>query len=378
MYDVSMSKSEVVKLTEEFIRIPSVTKDSNQAITDRYEEILKSYGFVSERYSYEDRFGTTKHNLIAKLGEGKGGIGFFVHSDTVPVSDDWQGFEPRIENGLLYGRGSCDMKGPTAAALLAIKDFKAKDLKKPIYFVAAADEEWGLRGAKQIAGSKNMLTEDSWPDMGIVTEPTGLIPVYAHKGAYQIKVTAHGKAAHSSTDLGKSANFMIAPFLAEMAEFREKLMTDKSYMNFEFTPPTNGFNLIINDYKTAHNVTAAKSTAALNFRTMPNSREKDIVDFIEERARAYGFEFKGGGLEPFYTDKNSEIIRLALAATGKKEAITVPYGTDALMYQPYLEQVVLGPGSIEQAHTVDEFIDIKELEESVGVYRKMVESYCLK
>ena len=372
-----MTKSEVVKLTEEFIRIPSVTRDSNQAITDRYEEILKSYGFDTERHSFKDDFGITKHNLIAKIGSGKGGLGFFVHSDTVPVSDDWQGFEPRIEDGLLYGRGSCDMKGPTAAALLAIKDFKAKDLKKPIYFVAAADEEWGLHGAKQITRSKNMLTEDSWPDMGVVTEPTDLIPVYAHKGAYHIEVTAHGKAAHSSTDLGKSANFMIAPFLAEMAEFREKLMVDKSYMNFEFNPPTNGFNLIINDYKTAHNVTAAKSTAALNFRTMPNSREKDIADFIEERARAYGFDFKGGGIDAFYTDKNSEVIKLALAATGKKEAMTVPYGTDALMYQPYLDQVVLGPGSIEQAHTVDEFINIKELEESVGVYRKMVESYCL-
>ena len=378
MYDVSMSKSRVVKLTEELIKIPSVTKDGNKAITDRLEEIVKSFDFTTERYTFKDRFGTTKHNLIAKLGKGKGGIGFFVHSDTVPVSDDWQGFEPRIEDGLLYGRGSCDMKGPIAAALLAIEDLKAKDLKKPVYFVAAADEEWGLQGAKHITRSKNMLTQDSWPDMGIVTEPTELIPVYAHKGAYHIEVTAHGKAAHSSTDLGKSANFMIAPFLAEMAEFREKLMVDKSYMNFEFNPPTNGLNLVINDYKTAHNVTAAKSTAALNFRTMPNSREQDIANYIEERAKAYGFDFKGGGIEPFYTDKNSEVISLALAATGKKEAMTVPYGTDALMYQPFMDQVVLGPGNIEQAHTVDEFIDIKELEESVEVYRKMVESYSLK
>ncbi len=372
-----MSKSEVIKLTEEFIKIPSVSKDGNEAITDKLEEIVKSFNFVCERYSFKDRFGTTKHNLIAKLGEGKGGLGFFVHSDTVPVSDDWQGFEPRIEDNKLFGRGACDMKGPIAAALLAIKGLKAKDLKKPVYFVAVADEEWGLQGAKQLSRSKNMLTSNSWPDMGVVTEPTGLIPVYAHKGAYQIEVTAHGRAAHSSTDLGKSANFMIAPFLAEMAELREKLMVDESYMNHEFTPATNGFNLILNDYKTAHNVTAAKSTAALNFRTMPNSREKDLVDYIEERAKSYGFDFSGSGVAAFYTDKNSEVIKLALAATGEKEAMTVPYGTDALIYQPFLDQVVLGAGNIEQAHTVDEYIDIAELERSVGVYRQMIEDYCL-
>lgn len=373
-----MSKSEVIKLTEEFIKIPSVTEDGNEAITDRLEEILKSYNFVCERHTFKDKFGTTKHNLIAKLGKGKGGLGFFVHSDTVPVSDDWQGFEPRIEDAKLYGRGSCDMKGPIAAALLAIKDIKESDLKKPLYFIAAADEEWGLQGAKNITISKNMLFNESWPDMGIVTEPTSLIPVYAHKGSYHINVTAHGKAAHSSTDLGKSANFMLAPFLAEMAEFREKLMTDESYMNFEFEPATNGLNLVLNDYGTAHNVTAAKSTAALNFRTMPNSRQEDIVAFIEERAKSYGFEVSGGGLDPFYTDKDSDVIKLALAATGKKEAMTVPYGTDALFYQPFLDQVILGAGNIQQAHTVNEFIDIAELEQSVGIYRSMVESYCLK
>ena len=117
----------------------------------------------------------------------------------------------------LYGRGSCDMKGPLAATMVAAGKIDASQLKQPIYIVVTADEEIGLLGAKYVANNSVMLRDDK-PVYGVIAEPTSMIPVYAHKGGQFVTVIAHGTAAHTSTDKGDSATFKLAPFMAEMAE----------------------------------------------------------------------------------------------------------------------------------------------------------------
>ena len=370
--------TEVVALASRLVEIPSVSRDSNEAVSDVLQEVLTSYGFEVERLEYRDENDVLKVSLVAKRGAGRGGLGFFSHSDVVPADETlWQPFEPVVKDGKLYGRGSCDMKGPLAATLLAAASVNVNSLKKPVYIVVTSDEENGFGGAKKLAESK-LFAEYGWPDMGVVAEPTELQPVYAHKGGYHVFVTAHGEAAHTSTDKGVSANFLIAPFLAEMAELREVFMTDARFQDTEFDPPTNGFNLTLDDGNCAKNVTAAKMVATLNFRSMPQGNGAEVVNLITQKAQNYGFEVEHSGFEAFYTPQDAAVVTLALQATSEARAVTVPYGTDALVLHEYLPLVMLGPGSIAQAHTVNEFLEVAQLERSQKIYKTMIEAYCCK
>ncbi len=97
---------------------------------------------------------------------------------------------------------------------------------------------------------------------------------------------------------------------------------------------------------------------------------------IEERASAHGLEMDYRIIEPFYITPDAEVVQAACRATGIPKAITVPYGTEAEEYQNYTQPVILGPGSIAQAHTQGEWIDIKQLQDAVGIYKKMIQQLC--
>lgn len=370
--------SDVVQLTRELVAIPSASQISNRAVSDRLTAALGQAGFTVEELTYSDDNGYEKVNLVAQKGAGAGGLGFFSHSDTVPGAEDqWHPYEGEIKEGKLFGRGSCDMKGPLAATILAAAQIDAAVLRKPITIVVTADEESGFGGAKHVVEASQTFAQQGWPEMGVIAEPTELKVVYAHKGGYFVKATAHGRAAHSSTDKGISANFLIAPFLAEMAELAQVFKRDEQYMNHEFEPPTNGFNMVIDDGGCAPNVTAAKTVCSVNLRSMPNAHYEEAVALIVEKAKKYNLEAETYGYGPFYTDPEHPLVQLSLKATGEAQAETVPYGTDALVFKDFLPLVMLGPGNIAQAHTVGEWIDIAQLERSVDVYRQMMTDFCL-
>ena len=290
---VSPIQHDVLSLTQELIKIKSVSQWSNVAISDYLSNLLEDAEFEVERITYVDENEQTKVSLVARKGQGQGGLGLLSHSDTVPGQEvDWPAFEPKIRDGKLFGRGSCDMKGPIAAAYLAAASVQAKDLQKPLTVVITADEEYSGLGAKTVVEESNFLKENP-PDYGIITEPTQLVPVYAHKGIAMIKVTAQGEAAHTSTDAGTfRLIFLIAPFLHEMADLAKTLKSDPSFMNQEFSPPTLGFNMTLNDGDCKPNVTAAKTVCMLNFRPMPNDRSQDVLEIISQKAQAYGFEIE--------------------------------------------------------------------------------------
>ena len=117
-----------------------------------------------------------------------------------------------------------------------------------------------------------------------------MIPIRAHKGAIRVFITAHGQAAHTITDKGVSANFLIAPFLSEMATLSELFKSDERFMDAEFDPPTNGFNMVINDGGCSPNVTPAKTVCTISLRTMPNDSREQAVNLILKAAEKYGLE----------------------------------------------------------------------------------------
>jgi acetylornithine deacetylase len=368
---------DLVHLAKELIAIPSVSRSSNAAISDFLEEQLKQWDFEVERLEYVDENGETKVSLVARKGSGNDGLALISHSDTVPgQEEDWPAFSPAAQDGRLIGRGSCDMKGPLAATLIAAAEADASRLKTPLYIIVAADEEVGGLGASYITSESNLFNNNG-PKYGIVAEPTRLIPIYAHKGGCRVKVTAYGRAAHTSTDQGVSANFLIAPFLAEMAELAKVIKADESFMNHEFDPPTPGFNMTLDDGGCQPNVTAAKTVCTLGFRPMPNDRSREIASIITEKAAKYGFEVTSRRFEPFYISPEAEIVRVACRCAGVEKAETVPFGTDAFILQNALDLVILGPGDIAQAHTVGEWIEIAQLEAAVAIYKRMIEQLCM-
>ncbi|MGB0383734.1 MAG: M20/M25/M40 family metallo-hydrolase [Ardenticatenaceae bacterium] len=371
-----MNELNVVSLTKKLVGMYSVSAQSNVEVCDYIEGWLKSEGFAIERLEYEDENGVLKANLVAKLGDGTGGVAFCSHCDTVP-GEGWDAFNPVVKDGRLHGRGSCDMKGPLAATMVAAATIDAAKLIQPVYIVVTADEEVTLEGARFVAEHSETLRA-SRPQYGVIAEPTRLIPVYGHKGYARIFTTAYGKAAHSSSGKGVSATFRVAPFMAEMAALAEQFETDESYMNHEFSPPTNGFNMVVNDGNSALNVTAAKTEVGVSFRVMPNSRGEELLAKILETAEKYGLETDSQYDAPLYTSLDSQIIKTACAVTGIPSPEVVSYGTDGIHLQSCIDElVILGPGDIGLAHTVRESIPLDELERSVDLYREIIEKLCM-
>lgn len=368
---------DVLALTKELVAIDSVSARSNGPVADRLEAEFRQRGFEVERLEYDDPAGVRKVNLVARKGQGTGGVAFLSHIDTVPGTGwDRDPWSPTVEGDRLIGLGACDMKGPLAATLVAADAIDAGRLKAPILVVAAADEEVTMQGARQVAAESKLFRETA-PRYGVVAEPTKLVPVYAHKGGASVQVIAEGVAAHTSLDRGISANFLIAPFLAEMAELAERLKSDPSYRNPMFDPPTLGFNMTLNDGDCKPNVTAARTVANMFMRPMPNDRTADVVAEITERAERRGFKVTSRIGAPFHTSPDSEIVNAALAVTGAARAQVVPYGTEAGIYQHHLEVVILGPGDIGQAHTNGEWIELAQLHEAVNVYTRLIERLCV-
>ena len=366
---------DAVALTQRLVAIDSVSRNSNAPVSDLLQQVLEGAGFELERLEYDDPDGVRKVNLVARRGAGSGGFGLFSHSDTVS-GDSWAGdaWTPRVEDDRLVGLGTCDMKGPLAAAIAAAAAVPEDRLARPVYVVVTADEEVTGRGAMHVAGNSRLYR--GGPAYGVITEPTRLTPVYAHKASSLAIVTATGRAAHSSTGKGVNATLLMAPFLAEIALLAEEIKRDESFLNHEFAPPHNCLNVTINDGGTRPNVTAAKTVCTVNIRPMPGDRSDDLMAIIREKAQRHGLHCEAYNGKAFRVAPDCRVVEAARRATGAARAETVGFGTDAFAFMDDLELVVLGPGDIAQAHTEHEFISLTELHRAVEVYGRMIDEIC--
>lgn len=376
-------KPDVVELTQDLIAYPSVSLTSNVPVTRYLIGILKSLKFEIEELPYTDVNGVAKLSIVAKLGKGKGGLSLMSHDDVVPAfaADGWKGnpFAGRMHQGKLYGRGSCDMKGPLAATLCAAARFKATDLKAPLYIAITSDEEIAARGAWEVTRKSKFFREAS-AGYGLICEPTRLRVVHAHKGALYLEIRSRGRAAHTSTLKGVNANIAMIPFLQEMKAIHELVLRSRRYRNEEFTPPHSEWSIGINDHNIATNVTPVQSVCTISYRPMPGAPVDDLVERTRRCAAKHGLKFavKFAG-NPLYTPPDSPLVRTALQLTGTRSSATVPYGTDGLAFSTRMKNlVVLGPGDIAQAHTVGEWVEIGQLHQAVDLYSRFIDHVCVQ
>jgi acetylornithine deacetylase len=365
----------------ELIRFDSVSSKSNVEVTDHVERTLSRLGFAVERLEYDDAQGVRKASVIAKKGAGTGGMAYFSHTDVVPAANwalDHGPFEPTIRENRLYGRGSCDMKGSLACMLAAAERLSTRKLQHPVYVTCTADEEVGMLGAKHVAEKSELFREMvAGRSRGIIGEPTELDVVHAHKGGSVIHVVSRGRAAHSSTTKGLNANLAMIPFLAEMKAIHDETLRDTKWQNAEFDPPYLSWNIGINDHTHAINITPPQSVCTVYFRKMPGVDGQELVERTLAKARECGLEATVTSFgQPLYVDPDSRFVRECLELSGRERSRTVAYGTDGAMFGDLEQLVVLGPGSIAQAHTHDEWIDLDQLERGSDLYARMMERWC--
>lgn len=356
----------VARLAADLIALDSRSSRSNLAVAERIEAELA--GFEVERLDYVDAQGVAKRALVAHRGP-PGGYALSGHMDTVPdtgwQTDPWA---PRVDGtGLLHGLGSVDMKGAVAACILAAR---AAPADVPATLLITTDEETTKAGARAVAASP--LARSLGLQGIVVAEPTGLVPVRGHRSSANITAVATGVQAHSSTGQGSNANWALIPFLTEMRDLQRRLRQDPALQDPAYDPPFCDFNLVIDNHGTAVNVTPAKATARIKFRSSHRLDRAPILDAVRaagERAGVAVTIAEEG--PPPELPADHPLIRLAAALTGQAPR-TAPYGTDASELQALAPCVILGPGTIETAHTPRECVALRDLAAAVPLFGRIL------
>lgn len=270
------------------------------------------------------------------------------------------------------------MKGSISCMLAAAQRVSWDDLKQPFYFCVTADEEVGFHGAHHVVDKSELYREMvEHKTKAIIGEPTSLQIVHAHKGSIEMIAKAKGKAGHSSTHAKENANLKMIPFLAEVKAIFDETENEDKWHNELFEPPTMSLNILVKDNSPARNVTPSRSTATIYMRSMPAINPEPILQRVAQAAEQNDVRLKVMRQgEPFFVDPSSEFVQEMLKIVHKKRPCTVSYGTDGGVFAEIEEKVVCGPGSIDQAHTINEWISLEQLNRGTEVYEKMIRRWC--
>ena len=366
----------IKEILGDLVSIDSVSSRSNVEIIVYLERRCAAVGLLTRRFPYLDEQGIEKINLIALSEEtDEVELALVGHTDTVPFDSQWNEATNLTErDGKLYGRGSCDTKGFIAAALTAIGSVKPN---KPLALIFTADEEIGLRGAKQLAQAKPLRVRYS-----IVGEPTSLKPIRAGKGYSLAEVIVKGREAHSAYPaLGASAVFRAARLINRLESIAQKIKHDQ---HPAFDPPFTTLNVGLIRGGSAKNVLAGECRFTLEWRPIPTQLSEHLLDLfkaaIEEEMQAdpdFQCEVDANRQDTgFETAPDSPLIRFMEQTTGI-ESGTVAFGTEAAQMMALgCESVVIGPGDIREAHRTGEFVPVVELERCAVVLRQSIQHFC--
>ncbi|PVM74038.1 acetylornithine deacetylase [Caulobacter radicis] len=379
-----------VDILARLVSFDTTSRGSNLALIEWVEVYLSDLGVASRRVPNADG---TKSNLMASIGPAvEGGVVLSGHTDVVPVdgqpwsSDPWTLTE---RDGRLYGRGTCDMKGFLALALAAAPDLVAGDLKRPVHLAFSYDEEVGCLGAPDMI---DVIARDlPRPALIVVGEPTDMVAVQAHKGIASYWVTVTGREAHSSlTHLGVSANMVAVKLMSHLVELSERLERQADPAS-PFMPK--GATLTIGQVNggTAVNILARQCLFVFDLRTPPGLDPQAILaDFFaladrldaEVRAKAPegGVKVEVRSLTPsFAPEPNGVAEAFARRMAGDNgPARVAPYAAEAGQFQGAgFSTVICGPGSIDQAHQPDEYVEIAQMERGAQFMRRLIDDLAI-
>jgi acetylornithine deacetylase len=353
---------------------------SNRGVIDLLANWLNDLGFLCEILPLKEN--PRKANLIATLGKGDGGLVLSGHTDTVPFDESrWKSdpFKLTARDNRFYGLGATDMKGFFPIAIEAAKTFLHQPLKQPLILLATADEESSMSGARELVALGRPKARAA-----VIGEPTGLKPIRAHKGVMMEAVHVQGRSGHSSNPaLGNNALEAMSFVLEDLLAFRAEMQ--QRYNNPQFSVPVPTLNLGCIHGGDNPNRICGECEVHFDIRTLPGMDSDELRQQLKIRLQPLAEKLAvnislrtlNPGLPPFAQPADSELVKIAEQFTGHHSE-SVLFGTEG----PYLQQlgmetIVMGPGSIDQAHQPDEFLAQEQISPGIELYRQLIARYCL-
>ena len=372
------------EMVNQLVSTPSISSTQEQFDQSNLDVIhilanwLQPLGFEITINSISGKPG--KANLIAKRGAGDNAFVLSGHTDTVPLDEDlWQSDPVSVteKDNRWYGLGTCDMKSFFALAIDALQPLLEKDFKHPLIILATADEESTMSGARALTSA-----DLSSARFAMIGEPTGLKPVNQHKGIMMLQALITGTSGHSSDpELGNNALDGTAILIEELIQYRNDIKSKYTNDDFNVAYPTLNLGCIHG----GDNPNRICDHVELSFdvRVLPGMDNDEILQSLKQRLAVKlqdsGFEcdlsLMHPAVPPFENDKK-ELLTLVEQISGSS-AGPVAFATEAPFLKTLgMETVVLGPGSIEQAHQPNEFIPLNHLDPTVDIIRRLVSQFC--
>ena len=361
--------AETIELLKTLVSFDTTSYRSNLELIDYVREYLNNLGVASSLDFNKER---TKANLYAVIGpQDRGGIALSGHTDVVPVEgqnwtvDPWQLSQ---KDGLIYGRGSTDMKGFISVVLAAVPAMLSAKLHKPIHLCLSYDEEIGCLGVRSLL--EYLSVQDNRPQACFVGEPTDMEVVIGHKGKLATRCRVKGHACHSSlAPHGVNAVEFAAKVVTYLSGMAKRKQQDGPFDQAYDVPHTTVHTGVIHG-GTMVNVVPEECEFIFEFRNLPVDEPGEMLTEVKDFARdklepamkeinpETGFlweeESRFPGLD---TAKDAAIVKLAQRFSGSRSTRKVAFGTEAGGFaRAGIPAIVCGPGSIQQAHKPDEFI----------------------
>ena len=373
----------VTSLLERLIRFDSVNPSLDPSGAG--EGAIGAYiaDFCRERKidcRLQDVDGERRNVLASVSGSGDETLLFVAHLDTVPARG-WtrNPFEPYAVDSRLYGRGACDTKASLAVMLAALDSIKRERPRATIVVAGSIDEEYRKRGARALGQIEPRFAG------AVVGEPTDLEMVVAHKGSVRWQLETTGRAAHTAMpETGVNA-------IEAMAEVILRLKHLNAELRKRPDPLTGAPSLTVSLIEGGTDICTvpARCVISIDRRLVPG--EVPSVAFAEVNAILQDAMGKDPTINvkpvappaedsPVSAAKETRLFDVAQKAcarfAGTGEPRGVPYGTDAsVLSAAGIPCVILGPGSIEQAHTVDEYVELAQLDKAFDIYRDIMLTY---
>lgn len=376
--------TDAIRILRDLVAIPSVNPMGRPLhgpefleyrVTAYLEDFFKTLGVPYQRQTVAPQ----RDNIVARLdlpGSPRT-VMFEAHQDTVPIDNMViPPFEPRIEDGKLYGRGSCDIKGGMAPMLAAFARLARERPRGAASVVMACtvDEEFTFTGVTHLVKLPLKV------DMAVVAEPTGLNIVNAHKGGAGWHLIAPGRACHSSSpDKGVNAIYRMGKLLVAIERYARELQASRR--DPVLGPPTLSVGII--EGGTSHNTVPDRCRIEIDRRIVPGEDPKTVADHLDAYLRSqpeidFAFEtvkpWKAKGpLQPGGSEELTKRLGEAIdSVAGSHKVMGVPYGTDAsTIAEAGTPAVVFGPGDIGKAHTNDEWVPVAEVEQAAEILYRL-------
>jgi len=369
---------------------PTISADTNQPLIEEIETALVKAGAVCERFPDETG---QKIALLARLGpDVDGGLMLSGHVDVVPVvGQQWTvpPFTMTRRDGLLYGRGSADMKGFIASIMAMVETLDIAKLDKPLWLAISYDEEIGCVGVRPMLDV--IAARGIRPDLIVVGEPTSMQIGLGHKGKMALHVTTKGEPRHSSeAPLALNALHLASDFISALRSLQDELASagqqDKAY-----SVPYATLHVGVLKGGTAVNLVPDKAEMLMECRMLATDDSEELENRIRDLAMSvvqpYQLSFPYAAIEvdktvhyPGLTSDPHHPILLAFADCLPKETARchVSYGTEGGLFAQALDVpvVICGPGNMDQGHRPDEFIAASQLAACDKLLLSVIDRFC--